>query len=165
MTLFKLFIPTYNSCLTCQQLTKFIITIILHWLCLSLNVSIFTCIRVKYRTFCCHFLEKFTSRFIISIKIRKILIKKQIQKFHEIKLNCQKLDIEIPVDIPVNFMILTGTGIPAYRPILTGILPGSRSILGINALSFNLFDHWYHYIYNSFSYGLHSRKRKQSGLT
>ena len=48
------------------------------------------------------------------------------------KLNFQKLDIEIPVEIPVNFMILTGTGIPAKRLILTGtgILPGSRSILG-----------------------------------
>ena len=47
------------------------------------------------------------------------------------KLNFQKLDIEIPVEIPVNFMILTGTGIPAKRLILTGtgILPGSRSIL------------------------------------
>ena len=48
------------------------------------------------------------------------------------KLNFQKLDIEIPVEIPVNFMISTGTGIPANRLILTGtgILPGSRSILG-----------------------------------
>ena len=48
------------------------------------------------------------------------------------KLNFHKLDIEIPVEIPVNFMILTGTGIPANRLILTGtgILPGSRSILG-----------------------------------
>ena len=47
------------------------------------------------------------------------------------KLNLQKLDIEIPVEIPVNFMILTGTGIPANRLILTGtgILPGSWSIL------------------------------------
>ena len=47
------------------------------------------------------------------------------------KLNFQKLDIEIPVEIPVNFMISTGTGIPANRLILTGteILPGSRSIL------------------------------------
>ena len=53
------------------------------------------------------------------------------------KLNFQKLDIEIPVEIPVNFMISTGTGIPANRLILTGtgILPGSRSILG----SFSLF--------------------------
>ena len=76
------------------------------------------------------FLEKLSSRFIISIEIRKI-VKKQIQKFHKKELNFQKLDIEIPVDIPVNFMILTGTGIPANRPILTGtgILPGSRSIL------------------------------------
>ena len=73
---------------------------------------------MKYRTFCCHFLEKLSSRFIISIEIRKI-VKKQIQKFHKKELNFQKLDIEIPVDIPVNFMILTGTG----------ILPGSRSIL------------------------------------
>ena len=50
------------------------------------------------------------------------------------KLNFQKLDIEIPVEIPVNFMISTGTGIPANRLILTGtgILPGSRSILGHN---------------------------------
>ena len=48
------------------------------------------------------------------------------------KLNFQKIDIEIPVEIPVNFMILTGTGIPANRLILTGtgILPGSRLILG-----------------------------------
>ena len=48
------------------------------------------------------------------------------------KLNFQKIDIEIPVEIPVNFMILTGTGIPVNRLILTGtgILPGSRSILG-----------------------------------
>ena len=48
------------------------------------------------------------------------------------KLNFQKIDIEIPVEIPVNFMILTGTGIPENRLILTGtgILPGSRSILG-----------------------------------
>ena len=48
------------------------------------------------------------------------------------KLNFKKIDIEIPVEIPVKFMILTGTGIPANRPILTGtgILPGSRSILG-----------------------------------
>ena len=47
------------------------------------------------------------------------------------KLNFQKLDIKVPVEIPVNFMILTGTGIPAKRLILTGtgILPGSRSIL------------------------------------
>ena len=49
------------------------------------------------------------------------------------KLNFQKLDIEleIPVEIPVNFMISAGTGIPANRLILTGtgILPGSRSIL------------------------------------
>ena len=50
------------------------------------------------------------------------------------KLNFQKLDIEIPVEIPVNFMISTGTGIPANRLILTGtgILPGSRSILDGN---------------------------------
>ena len=50
------------------------------------------------------------------------------------KLNFQKLDIEIPVEIPVNFMISTGTGIPANRLILTGtgILPGSRSILECN---------------------------------
>ena len=48
------------------------------------------------------------------------------------KSNFQKIGIEIPVEIPVNFMILTGTGIPANRLILTGtgILPGSRSILG-----------------------------------
>ena len=52
------------------------------------------------------------------------------------KLNFQKLDIEIPVEIPVNFMILTGTGIPANRLILTGtgILPGSRSILACHPI-------------------------------
>ena len=48
-------------------------------------------------------------------------------------MNFQKLNIKIPVEIPVNFMILTGTGIPANRLILTGtgISPGSRSILEI----------------------------------
>ena len=74
-------------------------------------------------------------RFIsfISIKVYEILksYKENSKKFPKMKLNFQKLDIEIPVEIPVNFMILTGTGIPANRPILTGtgILPGSRSIL------------------------------------
>ena len=50
------------------------------------------------------------------------------------KLNFQKIDIEIPVEIPVNIMILTGAGIPVNRLILagTGILPGSRSILGVH---------------------------------
>ena len=52
------------------------------------------------------------------------------------KSNFQKIGIEIPVEIPVNFMILTGTGIPANRLILTGtgILPGSRSILAHKVL-------------------------------
>ena len=65
-----------------------------------------------------------------SLKSLKIL-RRKLKKFPKMKLNFQKLDIEIPVEIPVNFMISTGTGIPANRLILTGtgILPGSRSIL------------------------------------
>ena len=44
----------------------------------------------------------------------------------------QKLDIRIPVRIPVNFSMLTWTRIPVNEPIFTGtgILPGSWSILG-----------------------------------
>ena len=68
--------------------------------------------------------------------IKQNLIKTE-NRLKNIKLNLlnfQKLDIRIPVGIPVNFTILTGTGIPANRPILTGtgILPGSRSILGLH---------------------------------
>ena len=70
--------------------------------------------------------------FISRLKILKSH-KENSKKFPKMKLNFQKIDIEIPVEIPVNFMILTGTGIPANRLILTGtgtgILPGSRSIL------------------------------------
>ena len=65
-----------------------------------------------------------------SLKSLKIL-RRKLKKFPKMKFNFQKLDIEIPVEIPVNFMISTVTGIPANRLILTGtgILPGSRSIL------------------------------------
>ena len=67
------------------------------------------------------------------------------------KLNFQKLDIEIPVEIPVNFMILTGTGIPANRLILTGtgILPGSRSILVQQFSHLPAIDKVYYYNYAS----------------
>ena len=73
--------------------------------------------------------HKFYLFYLFQLKFKKSY--KKTKKFHKLKLNFQKLDIEIPVEIPVNFMILTGTGIPANRLILTGtgILPGSRSIL------------------------------------
>ena len=70
---------------------------------------------------------------LVLFQLKSTKFYKTVKKFHKIRLNfLKKLDIEIPVEIPVIFMILTGTGIPANRLILTGtgILPGSRSILG-----------------------------------
>ena len=80
--------------------------------------------------FFCHFLRGIYVSFYLFLS-KFVKSYEKLKKFPEMKLNFQKLDIEIPVEIPVNFMILTGTGIPANRLILTGtgILPGSRSIL------------------------------------
>ena len=80
--------------------------------------------------------EIYVPSHLFQLKFKKSQnLTKKTKKFPKMKLNFQKLDIEIAVEIPVNFMISTGTGIPANRLILTGtgILPGSRSILGLVA--------------------------------
>ena len=92
--------------------------------------------------------EIYVPSHLFQLKFKKSQnLTKKTQKFPKIKLNFQKLNIKIPVEIPVNFMILTGTGIPANRLILTGtgISPGSRSILAgtpqisiINVIHYNL---------------------------
>ena len=67
--------------------------------------------------------------FFSIVKFRKL--HKTIQKIPQNRIKfSKKLDVKIPVEIPVIFMILTGTGIPAKRLILTGtgILPGSRTV-------------------------------------
>ena len=71
----------------------------------------------------------FNSITLLHLAIRNL--KMQIPKFNKNWIEISKFNRKIPVIFPVNFTILTGTGIPKNRPILagTGILPGSRSIL------------------------------------